>query len=86
MAQSCFQGAMNARQTTGDFLDRVRNLFHKKKIDGFQAAKEVARSADALRRAAWTTAPPATWAMGRVFASRTLRGGTAANVDKDIIR
>ena len=29
MAQSCFQGAMNARQTTGDFLDRVRNLSQK---------------------------------------------------------
>ena len=77
---------MNARQTTGDFLDRVRNLFHKKKIDGFQAGKGVASSADALRRAAWTTAPPATWAMGRVFASRTLKGGTVTNVDKGILR
>ena len=62
-------------------------IIHPKKyIDGFQAGKEVASSADALRPAAWTTAPPATWAMGRVFASRTLKGGTATNVDKDILR
>ena len=58
----------------------------KKKIDGFQATKEVASSADALRLAAWTTAPPATWSMGRVFASRTLKGGTVTNVDKGILR
>ena len=58
----------------------------KKQIDGFQEAKEVASSADALRRAAWTTAPPATWATGRVFASRTLKGGTVTNVVKGTSR
>ena len=39
VSQSCFQGAMNARQTTGDFLDRVRNLFHKKKDRWFSGDK-----------------------------------------------
>ena len=84
-------GARSVRQTTGDFLGKVRKLVTKGSADcdadsSWQARQGVVSLVAASKQAAWKTEPTATWQTAPACASKTWRGGTVTNAVRAISR
>ena len=91
MSNSSSSGVRSVRQTTGDFLGKVRKLVTKGSGDcdadsSWQARQGVVSLVAASKQAAWKTEPTATWQTAPACASKTWRGGTVTNAVRAISR